>query len=89
MDKLPTDVWINRCAHRIVEIDRRIDPEEAASIARDLQAFERTAVMEPEEAVDFVASELARGQRTNFERRAVPRDSGMGDSGLGDSRLGN
>jgi hypothetical protein len=73
MDELPPEVWIDRCAHRIVEIDRRIELDEAATIARDLRAFERTAVMEPEQAVDFVASELARGQRTNFERRSAPR----------------
>lgn len=73
MDKLPTDVWLDRCAQRIVEVDQRIDPNEAHVIARDLRAFERTAVMEPEQAVDFVASELARGERTHFERRATPR----------------
>lgn len=73
MDKLPPDVWINRCAHRIVEVDRRIELHEAAAIARNIRAFERTAVMEPEQAVDFVAAELARGRPTRFERRATPR----------------
>jgi len=73
MEKLPPDVWLERCAHRIVEVDTQIDPREAQHIARDLQAFERTAVMEPERAVDFVAAELAHGQRTRFERRKKPR----------------
>ena len=73
MDLLPPDVWISRCATRIVEVDARIDLQEAESIARELRSFERTAVMEPEQAVDFVASELARGQRTHFERRIKPR----------------
>lgn len=73
MDTLPLDVWIHRCAQRIVEIDYRIELDEAATIARELRAFERTAVMEPEAAVDFVAAELASGRRTNFERRSAPR----------------
>ena len=73
MDKLPTQVWLNRCAQRIVQVDERIDPDEAKDIARDLLSFERTAVMPPEQAVDFVAAELSRGQRTHFERRATPR----------------
>jgi hypothetical protein len=73
MDKLPTEVWLNRCARRIVQVDQRIEPDEAQGIARDLLSFERTAVMPPEQAVDFVASELSRGQRTHFERRAKPR----------------
>lgn len=73
MDTLPDDVWITRCATRILEVDARIDASEAEAIARDLKSFERTGAMEPEQAVDFVATELARGQRTNFERRATPR----------------
>jgi len=73
MDKLPTEIWLSRCAQPIVQVDQRIDPEEAEHIARDLLSFERTAVMPPEQAVDFVASELSRGQRTRFERRSAPR----------------
>jgi hypothetical protein len=73
MEKLPPDLWLDRCANRIVEIDQQIDVDEAADIARQLQSFERTAVMAPEAAVDFVAAELARGQHTRFERRASPR----------------
>lgn len=73
MDTLRDDLWIARCATRIVEVDARIGASEAEAIARDLKSFERTAAMEPEQAVDFVAAELARGQRTNFERRATPR----------------
>jgi len=73
MEKLPPDVWLERCAHRIVEVDRQIDAREAQHIARALQSFERTAVMEPERAVDFVAAELARDEPTRFERRIKPR----------------
>ena len=73
MEKLPPDVWLERCAHRIVEVDEQIEPREAQHIARELQSFERTAVMEPERAVDFVAAELALGPRTRFERRKKPR----------------
>ena len=73
MEQLPSNVWIDRCAGRIVEIDREIATDEAKRIARDLRSFERTAAMAPEQAVDFVASELARPDRVRFERRAAPR----------------
>jgi hypothetical protein len=73
MEKLPPNVWLDRCVNRIVEVDRQIAPNEAHGIARDLHSFERTAVMEPEAAVDFVAAELSRGQPTRFERRSAPR----------------
>lgn len=73
MDTLPPDEWISRCAQRIGEIDGDIPEDEAYDIARELQSFERTAVMPPELAVDFVASELATGRPGRFERRLVPR----------------
>jgi hypothetical protein len=73
MDKLSPEVWLNRCAQRIVQVDQRIGMDEAQEIARDLHAFERTSVMTPEEAVDFAAAEIARG-RTTFERRTEPRN---------------
>ena len=73
MDTLPPDEWINRCAQRIGEIDGDISEDEAYDIARELQSFERTAVMPPERAVEFVAAELATGRPGRFERRLTPR----------------
>jgi hypothetical protein len=73
MEKLPPNIWLDRAVSRIVEVDGQIDPREAQDIARDLHSFERTAVMAPEAAVDFVAEELSRGQPTRFERRSAPR----------------
>jgi hypothetical protein len=40
----------------------------------ELQSFERTAMMSPESAVDFVAAELSSGQPNRFERRLKPRE---------------
>jgi hypothetical protein len=74
MQALSQSVWIERCAHRIAEVDRDIEADEARRIARDMQAFERTRAMAPEAAVDFVATELARPVPGRFERRARPRD---------------
>ncbi|WP_280154474.1 hypothetical protein [Piscinibacter sp. XHJ-5] len=73
MNHLPQNVWLERCANRIIEVDRDIAADEARRLARELQAFERTGVMAPEAAVDFVASELARPRPGRFERRASPR----------------
>jgi hypothetical protein len=73
MDSMPTTLWLERCASRIVQIDRDIGVNEARRIARDLQAFERTRAMTPEAAVDFVAAELARPMPGRFERRSQPR----------------
>ena len=42
MDSMPPNVWLERCANRIVEVDHDIGASEARRIARDLQAFERT-----------------------------------------------
>jgi len=74
MEKLPQSVWLERCTHRILEVDGEIAADEARRIARDIKAFERTGVMAPEAAVDFVAAELSRPSRGRFERRARPRN---------------
>lgn len=72
MPTLPPSEWIERCVERIGQIDSQMAENEARELALDLSRFERTAAMEPEAAVDFVADELARpGHR--FERRTVPR----------------
>lgn len=71
------DEWVSRCALRIAEIDPQMGADEAQQLARELRAFERTALMDPAAAVDFVVSEMNRpGGR--FERRIKPRG---GDAG--------
>lgn len=72
MKNLSSDEWIARCAQRIRQIEQDIASDEARRIANDLRRFERTAAMEPEAAVDFVASTLGRPDQ-RFERRASPR----------------
>jgi len=69
MEKLPPKVWLDRCVNRIVEVDADVDAREAQDIARGMHSFERTAMMAPEAAVDFVVAELSRGKPTRFERR--------------------
>ncbi len=64
--------WIRRCALRISEIEADVDRSEARSIALALHDFERTRALDPESAVEFVATELIR-PRPVFERRSAPR----------------
>ena len=71
---LPPNIWLERCARRISEIDREIAEGEARRIAREFHRFERTRAMPPEAAVDFVARELAKPNREPFERRRSHRD---------------
>jgi hypothetical protein len=72
MKQLPTSQWIERCASRILQVEHGVDKVEARKLARELRRFERTAAMVPEEAVDFVAQELAR-PHPRFERRLAER----------------
>jgi gamma-glutamyl:cysteine ligase YbdK (ATP-grasp superfamily) len=74
VENLEPQVWLERCARRIGEVDQEIADPEARRIARDLHKFERTRAMEPEAAVDFVAMALANPGRTPFERRRTHRD---------------
>ncbi|HEX7442080.1 MAG TPA: hypothetical protein VF319_18520 [Caldimonas sp.] len=74
LESLALDVWLERCARRIVEFEPEIADPEARRIARELQDFERTRAMEPEAAVDFVAEQLAKPDRSRFERRLAPRN---------------
>ena len=74
MEKLSASVWLERCARRIVEVDRDIPVDEARRLARDLKDFERTGVMAPEAAVDFVAAELSQPRPGRLERRSQPRN---------------
>lgn len=74
LEAVKPQVWLERCARRISEIDREIAEAEARRIARDLLKFERTAAMEPEAAVDFVAFQIAHPNRAPFERRRSNRD---------------
>lgn len=69
---LETDQWLARCVRRMLEVDPTLSQREADEVARTMLAFERTALMTPEAAVDFVVCELVRPS-TRFERRAVPR----------------
>ena len=81
------DIWCDRCARRIGELDEGITQAEAKKLAQDLYAFERTRAMGPIDAAEFVAVEMSRPDRGPFERRAVPRSgSGSGRrTGPGDS----
>jgi hypothetical protein len=65
--------WVDRCARRIIEIDPTCSHEEAAAIARDMLAFERTGVMEPEAAIEFVVGEFSKSVRGPLERRSEKR----------------
>ena len=74
MAVLPQDeVWLERCARRISEVEQGIHPDEARRLARELKNFERTGVMPPEAAVEFVASEMRRPEHARLERRSTPR----------------
>lgn len=72
-DPLASEEWCDRCAKRIMELDRHLTRNEAQKIAEDVHAFERTRVMEPEAAADFVAAEMSRPDRPHFERRSADR----------------
>ena len=73
LEPLPSPVWLERCARRIAEVEEDITQAEARRLARDFHRFERTRAMAPEEAVDFVARELAKPDRGPFERRRTHR----------------
>ena len=64
--------WVARCIQQIRLIEPELTEEEAADVARQLLRFERTGAMSPEDAVKFVASELAR-PAPRFERRSASR----------------
>lgn len=73
VETLPANIWLDRCARRISETDQEIAEGEARRIARELHKFERTRAMTPEDAVDFVAGQLADPGGARFERRAASR----------------
>ncbi len=66
-------IWRERCMRRIIELDPQLSESEAREIAADFQAFERTGVMEPEAAADFVVSEMSHPDSPRFERRVRSR----------------
>ena len=68
---LPAD-WVKRCIEQIRLVDPDLTEEEAANMAKQLFSFERTAAMRPEDAVEFVVSELA-SPAPRFERRSPSR----------------
>ena len=70
--RLPPSDWVARCIQHIRLIDPGFTEEEAADVALQLLAFERTGAMPPEKAVKFAVSELAR-PAPRFERRSPSR----------------
>jgi len=70
--KLPPSDWVTRCIQQIRHVEPGLSEKEAADVAQQLLAFERTGAMPPEEAVKFVVAELA-GQTPRFERRSPSR----------------
>lgn len=63
--------WLRRCRAHLLVVEPTLADDEAAEIADAIHAFERTRVMAPEAAVDFVARELRRQPLPRFERRAT------------------
>ena len=72
-EPLDPNQWRTRCAHRITVLDSQITRSEAQPVAEDVYAFERTRAMAPEDAADFVATEMTRPDRQRFERRSTDR----------------
>jgi hypothetical protein len=58
---------------RMRELDPHLALEDAEEIAIEMYDFERTGVMAPEAAVDFVVSQMLNEPLARFERRATPR----------------
>ena len=77
-DRIEPSQWRDRCARRIAEIEPDLALAETRALAQELHAFERTRVMAPEAAADFVASEMGRPERARFERRGPARRNGSG-----------
>ncbi len=73
VETLFPEVWRDRCARRISELDSQLSEIEARELAADFQAFERTRAMAPEEAADFVVAGMTRADSSRFERRARER----------------
>lgn len=71
-NKLPRADWVARCIQQIRLVEPGLTEGEAADVARQLHRFERTGAMAPEDAVEFVISELA-GPAPRFERRSASR----------------
>ncbi len=68
--------WRERCARRIIELDPQLSETEARQVAAEFQDFERTGVMAPEAAADFVVGEMKRADSPRFERRTRSRSTG-------------
>jgi hypothetical protein len=65
--------WRGRCARRIRELDENMTESEAETVAQDVYDFERTRAMQPEQAADFVAEQMAQAEPPRFERRSKER----------------
>lgn len=73
IEPLPADVWCERCARHFMSLEPELGENDAQQTAQEVYAFERTRVMAPETAANFVASEMSRPNRARFERRSVDR----------------
>lgn len=63
---------------RLRALDPKLPLEDAEEIAIEMHEFERTGVMEPEAAVDFVVAQMrdepsARFESARFERRGAKK----------------
>jgi hypothetical protein len=68
-DIAAASAWIKRCCARMAQIEPNLAADEADEIAHAMWAFERTGVMEPEAAVDFVVRAMLDETPARFERR--------------------
>jgi hypothetical protein len=72
---LSAERWVRRCIARMRELDPQIALEDAEEIALEMYEFERTGVMEPEAAVDFVGSQMLKEPLARLERRGARREA--------------
>jgi hypothetical protein len=69
---LSAELWVRRCMARMRQLDPHLALEDAEEIATEMYDFERTGVMAPEAAVDFVVTQMLNEPFARFERRATP-----------------
>ncbi len=71
-DSLLAAEWIERCVVHLARTEPGLDRSAALALANEMFLFPRTAAMDPEEAVEFVAHQLAQAV-PRFDRRRQPR----------------
>jgi|SRR2546423_5425944 hypothetical protein len=67
--------WLDRCARRIREVDPKVSRDEAHAVAREMLAFERTGVMDPDAAIELLVRHFRAASPARLERRR-PEGSG-------------